>query len=100
MSKKTEPTIISNLRDLLTYISRLGVQMNQMNQRLDQIDASIRDVTRKLDLSIETNNKTVLSIKQTTITKTEFNQLIAKLNEPFKEFSPTKPPERARNRRG
>lgn len=94
MPKKNEPTIISNLRDLLAYINRLGVQMNQMNLRLDHIDATIRDITRKLELSIETNNKTVMGIKQTTITKTEFNELIAKLNEPFKEFSPSQPPER------
>jgi hypothetical protein len=99
MSKKNELSIDGNLRDLLIYIRRLGEHTNQIYNRLDHIDASIRKVKKALETSIANNATEIIDIKKTTITKSEFNALITKLNEPFQQFSPAPSSEHPRKMR-
>jgi predicted RNase H-like nuclease (RuvC/YqgF family) len=92
MAKEIESSVGRSLRELLTYISHLGEHVNQIYNRLDQIDASMQDIKKELEISIESNKKELMDVKKITTTKSEFNDLIKKLNEPFKEFTPPSTP--------
>lgn len=96
MPKEIETSVGRSLRELLTYISRLGEHINQIYTRLDQIDSSIREVKKGLETSDKNNKKELEALKEITTTKSEFNDLIKKLNEPFKEFSPPPTPDQSR----
>jgi uncharacterized protein YaaN involved in tellurite resistance len=96
MPKEIETSVGRSLRELLTYISRLGEHVNQIYTRLDQIDTSIREVKKTLEISIENNKKELGALREIATTKSEFNDLIKKLNEPFKEFSPPPTPGQSR----
>ena len=52
MPKEIESSVGRSLRELLTYISHLGEHVNQIYNRLDQIDASLQDVKKELKTSI------------------------------------------------
>ncbi|UCH37000.1 MAG: hypothetical protein JSV76_04740 [Candidatus Bathyarchaeota archaeon] len=95
MPKEIESSVGKSLRELLTYISHLGEHVNQIYTRLDQIDSSIREVKKQLETTTENNKKELRDLKEITTTKLEFNDLIKKLNEPFKEFSPPSTPGQA-----
>jgi DNA anti-recombination protein RmuC len=76
----------------LDYVSNLGEHVNQIYTRLGKIEASVRKTKEDLEASITENKNALDSIKETMITKSEFNDLIQKINEPFTQFTPPKAP--------
>jgi regulator of replication initiation timing len=89
---ESEPTIANSFRELLDYVSNLGEHINQIYARLGKIEASVRNTKEDLEASITENKNALESIKETMITKSEFNDLIQKINEPFTQFTPPKAP--------
>jgi len=89
---ESEPSITNSFRELLDYVSNLGEHVNQIYTRLGKIEASVRKTKEDLNASITENKNALDSIKETMITKSEFNDLIQKINEPFTQFTPPKAP--------
>lgn len=89
---ENEPSIANSFRELLDYVSNLGEHINQIYTRLGKIEASVRKTKEDLATSITDNKNALDNIKETMITKSEFNDLIQKINEPFTQFTPPKAP--------
>ena len=89
---ESEPSIANSFRELLDYVSNLGEHVNQIYTRLGKIEASVRKTKEDLEASITENKNALDGIKETMITKSEFNDLIQKINEPFTQFTPPKAP--------
>ena len=87
-----ESSYANSLRELLDYVSDLGEHINHIYKRLEKIDASLHNTKEDLLASIQSNENELESIKETMITKSEFNSLLEKINEPFQQFSPPKAP--------
>ena len=89
---ESEPSIANSFRELLDYVSNLGEHVNQIYTRLGKIEVSVRNTKEDLEASITENKNALDGIKETMITKSEFNDLIQKINEPFTQFTPPKAP--------
>jgi hypothetical protein len=89
---ESEPSIANSFRELLDYVSNLGEHVNQIYTRLGKIEASVSKTKEDLEVSITDNKNALKSIKETMVTKSEFNDLIQKINEPFTQFTPPKAP--------
>ncbi len=89
---ESEPSIANSFRKLLDYVSALGEHVNQIYTHLGKIEANVRKTKEDLETSITDNKNALDSIKETMITKSEFNNLIQKINEPFTQFTPPKAP--------
>lgn len=87
-----ESSYANSLRELLDYVSDLGEHINHIYKRLEKIDMSLHETKEDLLASIQSNENELESIKETMITKSEFNSLLEKINEPFQKFSPPKAP--------
>ena len=87
-----ESSYANSLRELLDYVSDLGEHINHIYKRLEKIDVSLNNAKEDLLASIKNNENELESIKETMITKSEFNSLLEKINEPFQKFSPPKAP--------
>ena len=96
---ESELTIADSFRELLNYVSGLGEHINQLYDRLEKIEMEINKTKEELVVSITENKKELEDIKNTLITKSDFNVLMQKLNQPFEKFSPPKTTERPRKTR-
>ena len=94
-----ESTITNSFRELLNYINSLGDNVNQIYDRLEKIEIDITKAKEDLGASFNENKRELENIKKSTITKSEFNDLLKKLNEPFEKFTPPKTTERPRRTR-
>ncbi|MHA2406531.1 MAG: hypothetical protein ACXACH_07250 [Candidatus Hermodarchaeia archaeon] len=98
MPQANDLAISRSLRDLLTYVCSLEEHMNQMDQRLDAVDAVIRDLSTDIELTFESNNQRLATLQETILTKSELNTLLHQLNAPFDEFSRRRASESPRKR--
>jgi len=94
--QKSESSIVQSFRELLNYVSNLGENINQINDHLEKIEKNVSEIKEELETSILNNKNGLDGIKEVIITKSEFNELLEILNEPFEEFTPPKTPERIR----
>ena len=85
-----ELPITNSFRELINYINNLGEHINQIYDLLEKIDIDISKVREEQVALSDENKKELEIIKKTTITKSEFNDLLKKLNEPFEKFTPPK----------
>jgi hypothetical protein len=85
--------LAKNFRQLLDYVSSLGDHLNLIYERLDAIEGLVNRANDDLQASITTNRQDLESLKDTMVTKSEFSDLIQKINEPFTQFSPPQPTE-------
>lgn len=90
MSLPNNESISKSFRELLNYVSSIGEHVNQIYDRLDKIDTNLNKTKEKLRLSIENNTNELERLKKAMITKSELNEILQKINEPFKQFSPPK----------
>lgn len=91
----SESSIAKNFRELLNYVSNLGDHINQIYDRLEKIETNISEAKIELEKSIINNKNELESFKEVIITKSEFNKLLQKLNEPFEQFSPPSAPKQS-----
>jgi len=94
---QSELNIINSFRELLDYITVLGEHINQIYDHLETIEKEITEVKNELGSSLSENKTEIENIRQTMITRAEFNDMLMKLYKPFEKFSPPKAPKRARN---
>ncbi len=97
-SSEGESTITNSFRELLNYINTLGEHVNQIYDRLEKIEADLGKLRDDQAASSNESKRELEAIKKTTITRSEFNDVLKKLNEPFEKFTPPKT-ERARRSR-
>jgi hypothetical protein len=74
-------------------VSSLGDHLNLIYERLDAIEGLVNRANTDLQASIATNRQDLESVKDSMVTKSEFSELLAKINEPFTQFSPPQPTE-------
>ena len=91
--QNSESSVAKSFRELLNYVSGLGDHINQIYDRLEKIEKTISETKEELEASITDNKDGLERVEDVIITKSEFNDLLQKLNEPFEEFSPPKTPE-------
>ena len=97
--QNSELDIVNNFRELLDYVSILGKSLNQINDHLKEIDTIIVNLKKDLRESISENKEMLESIKHNIVTKSEFNDIIQKLNQPFEKFPPLQTPKKTRRTR-
>jgi hypothetical protein len=91
--RNSESSIAQSFRELLNYVSILGEHINQIYYLLDKIEKNVRKTKEELEASIMDNKNGLERVKEVIITKSELNDLLQKLNEPFVQFTPPKTPE-------
>lgn len=96
---ENESGIVNSFRELLTYVNTLGENINQIYDHLEQIESDLIKAKEDLGASIAENKEEIANVKKTIITKSEFNDILKKLNQPFEKFTPPKAPERPRRSR-
>jgi len=87
-----EPSIAASFRKLLEYVSNLGEHVNLIYTRLGKLEATVSQTQADLAAAITDNKNALGHIKETMITKAEFNALLQTINEPFTQFTPPKAP--------
>jgi uncharacterized membrane-anchored protein YjiN (DUF445 family) len=88
-----ESEIVNSFRELLDYVSTLGEQINQIYDHLERIELDVVKIKEDFGSSIAENKEGLESIKKNIITKSEFNNILQKLNQPFEKFIPPKAPD-------
>lgn len=96
---ENESDIVNSFRELLNYVSILGEHINQIYDHIEKIELDVVKIKEDFGSSIAENKENLESIKKNIITKTEFNGILQKLNQPFEKFTPPKAPERTRRTR-
>lgn len=96
---ENESDIVNSFRELLNYVTILGDHINHIYDHLEKIETDVVKAKEELGASIAENKEELESIKGTMITKSEFNDILQKLNQPFEKFVPPKSPERTRRNR-
>lgn len=96
---ESESDIVNSFRELLNYVSSLGGHINQIYDHLEKIETNIVKIKEEFGSSIAENKEDLESIKKNMITKSEFNSMLQKLNQPFEKFTPPKAPEHTRRTR-
>jgi len=91
--QNSESSVTASIRELLNYVSSLGEQINQIYNRLEKIEKNVSKTKEELETSIIDNKNGLEQVKEVIITKSELNDLLQNLNEPFEQFSPPKTPE-------
>ncbi|MFH0748324.1 MAG: hypothetical protein V1915_00135 [Candidatus Bathyarchaeota archaeon] len=96
---ESESNIANSFRVLLDYVTTLGDHINQIYDQLEKIETDISKVKVDVDTSIAGNKKELENMKKTTVTKSDFNDILQKLNQPFEKFTPPKALEKTRKPR-
>jgi len=97
--QNSESSVVQSFRELLNYVSSLGEHINQIYDQLEKIEMNVLKNKEELETSIMDNKNGLEGVKEVTITKSEFNELLQKINEPFEQFTPPKTYERPREER-
>jgi len=93
--QNSKSSVAKSFRELLKYVNSLGEHINQIYERLEKIEENNNKTKEELETSIMENKDGLKRFKEVIITKSEFNDLLMELNEPFEQFSPPKTPERS-----
>ena len=81
----------SSLED---YIKRMGEHINLIYKRLEEIEGKINAVSgvvNELKVATETNNTNIVNLRESTVSRLDFDNFVKKLTESFKEFIPSVP---------
>ena len=93
--QNSESSVAKSFQELLNYVSNLGEHINELYNHLETIEKNLATTKDDLTQSI-TDNKTELErVNEIIITKSELNNILQKINEPFEKFSPPITPERS-----
>ncbi len=95
----SELDIVNNFRELLDYITFLGGYLNQINDYLKEIETDIVNLKKELRMSKSENKEILEGIKVNIVTKSEFNDILTKLNQPSEKSMPSQFPKRTRRAR-
>lgn len=93
--QNSESSVAKSFHELLNYVSSLGEHIKQIYERLEKIEENSNKTKEELEMSIMDNKDGLKRLMEVIITKSEFNDILMKLNEPFEQFSPPKTPERS-----
>jgi len=70
-------------------VNTLGEHINKIYGYLERIEMNIRKIEEEVQMDITDNKKELETVKKTMITKSEFNEVLQKLYQTFKEFTPS-----------
>ena len=91
--ENTESSVTKSFQELLNYVSLLGEHINNLYNQLERIEQNLSVTKDDLTQSIVANQTELEKVNEIIITKSELNNLLQKINEPFEQFTPPKPPE-------
>ena len=87
---EVDTDIVNSLRTLLNYVNELGENLNEIYDRLEKIESDFDETKHVLNEAISDNKKELESFKKIMVTKTDFKDILKKLNQPFEKFTPPK----------
>ena len=93
--QNSESSVAKSFQELLDYVSNLGEQINKLYNHLETIEKNLIKTKDNLTQSIIDNQTELERVNEIVITKSELNNLLQKINEPFETFTPPKTPERS-----
>ncbi len=76
------------------YIKRMGEHINLIYKRLEEMEGKINVASggiNELKVATETNNVDINNLKESTISKLDFDNFVNRLTESFKEVIPPLP---------
>ena len=91
--QNSESSVAKSFQELLDYVSNLGEQINKLYNHLETIEKNLIMTKDNLTQSIIDNQTELERVNEIVITKSELNNLLQKINEPFETFTPPKTPE-------
>jgi len=93
--QNSESSVVKSFQELLDYVSNLGEQINKLYNHLETIEKNLIMTKDNLTQSIIDNQTELERVNEIVITKSELNNLLQKINEPFETFTPPKTPEQS-----
>jgi uncharacterized protein YaaN involved in tellurite resistance len=93
--QNSESSVSKSFQELLNYVSNLGEHINKIYTHLETIEKNLTITKDDLTQSIIGNKTDLERLNEIIITKSELNNLLQKINEPFEKFTPPKTPERS-----
>ena len=93
--QNSESSVSKSFQELLNYVSNLGEQINKIYNHLETIEKNLTTTKDDLAQSIIDTKSELERVNEIVVTKSELNNLLQKINEPFESFTPPKTPERS-----
>ena len=90
--QNTESSVAKSFQELLTYVSQLGEHINNLYNHIESIEKNLTLTKDDLTQSITSNKTELERVREIIITKSELNNLLQKINEPFERFAPPQTP--------
>lgn len=88
---ENEPNIIKEFRNLYDYVVMMGRHINGIHNRLETIEASIKEINSSHSNFVKENQEEIAIIKENMVNKDEFNSFIEKMKVSVGEALPTLP---------
>ena len=82
---------MSQSSELISYVKRLGENINVVYTRLEKIEAKIDSVSEDLGVvkeGLESNKIEINELRESLVKKSEFDEFVKKLTESFSEILP------------
>ena len=93
--QNSESSISKSFEELLNYVNNLGEHINKIYNHLETIEKNLTITKDDLTQSIIDNKTELERVNEIVITKSELNNILQKINEPFERFTPPKTSERS-----
>jgi chromosome segregation ATPase len=95
--QNSESSVSKSFQELLNYVSNLGEHINKLYTHIETLENNLTTTKADLTQSIITNKTELERVTNIVITKSELNNLLQKINEPFEKFTPPKTPTRSQD---
>lgn len=82
--------------ELADYVKRVGEHINLVYKRLEEIEGKLNSLSgeiSELKAAIGTNKADIDSLRESVVSKSEFDDFVKKLTESFRELLPPVPKE-------
>lgn len=88
---ENEPNIIKEFRNLYDYVVLMGRHINGINNRLEAIEESIKEINSNHSDFVRENTAEVTMIRENMVNKHDFNSFIEKMKVSIGETLPPLP---------
>jgi hypothetical protein len=90
-ASRDEPPLIKEFRELYNYVILMGRHITEIHNRLGRIEESIKEINASHSSFARENSAELANIMEQMVNKTEFNDLVEKMEKSMGEMLPPLP---------
>jgi len=88
---RDEPPLIQEFRELYNYVILMGRHINEIHNRLTKIEESMKEISDNHSTFVRENSAEMASIAENMVSKSEFNDLVDRMEKSMGEMLPPLP---------